>query len=204
MRRQALANLKEYEVLMTDGHFDYGNGFHGPVYLNPHRIFCRPSLIWRFAQDLIDVLPDTLQVDIIPREAPFEYQEGPSPRKINGLYYLVYARGLDLELIRMLHRAPPLDRLPDRTILLDLDPAVGLDRARRRNDDLGLSQAEGRFEREGSRFHERVREGYLSLAESEPFRFRIVAAEGSTEAVESRVADLLSDLFPSLDDEEPS
>jgi orotate phosphoribosyltransferase len=60
MRRQALANLKEYEVLMTDGHFDYGNGFHGPVYLNPHRIFCRPSLIWRFAQDLIDILPETL------------------------------------------------------------------------------------------------------------------------------------------------
>ena len=52
--------MKEYEVLMTNGHFDYGNGFHGPVYLNPHRIFCRPSLIWRFAQDLIDVLPDTL------------------------------------------------------------------------------------------------------------------------------------------------
>jgi orotate phosphoribosyltransferase len=60
LRRQALANLKEYEVLMTDGHFDYGNGYHGAVYLNPHRLFCRPSLIWRFAQDLIDVLPDTL------------------------------------------------------------------------------------------------------------------------------------------------
>ena len=62
MRRQALANLKEYEVLMTNGHFDYGNGFHGPVYLNPHRIFCRPSLIWRFAQDLIDVLPEALVI----------------------------------------------------------------------------------------------------------------------------------------------
>jgi orotate phosphoribosyltransferase len=59
-RQQALANLKESEVLMTNGHFDYGNGFHGPVYLNPHRIFCRPSLIWRFAQDLIDILPEAL------------------------------------------------------------------------------------------------------------------------------------------------
>ncbi|HLP07857.1 MAG TPA: family 43 glycosylhydrolase [Opitutaceae bacterium] len=47
-------------------------------------------------ENLTEVLPGTLREDVIPREAPFEYQEGPSPRKINGLYYLVYARGLDL------------------------------------------------------------------------------------------------------------
>ncbi len=39
-------------MLMLDGHFDYGNGYHGRVYLNPHRIFRQPSLIWRLAQDL--------------------------------------------------------------------------------------------------------------------------------------------------------
>ena len=60
VRPQALANLQEFEVLMLDGHFDYGNGFHGRVYLNPHRIFRQPSLIWRFAQDLIDVLPESI------------------------------------------------------------------------------------------------------------------------------------------------
>ena len=58
--RQALTNLQEFEVLMLDGHFDYGNGFHGRVYLNPHRIFRQPSLIWRFAQDLIDLLPESI------------------------------------------------------------------------------------------------------------------------------------------------
>ena len=40
---------------MIDGHFDYGNGYHGRVYLNPHQLFRHPSTIWRFAQDLIDV-----------------------------------------------------------------------------------------------------------------------------------------------------
>ncbi len=60
VRRQALQNLKDYEVLMVDGHFDYGNGYHGAVYLNPHRLFRQPSAIWRFAQDVIDVLPDTV------------------------------------------------------------------------------------------------------------------------------------------------
>src|SRR6185369_4627326 len=35
-------------------------GYHGRVYLNPHQLFRHPSTIWRFAQDLIDVLPAEL------------------------------------------------------------------------------------------------------------------------------------------------
>ena len=60
LRRQALATLQEFEVLMLDGHFDYGNGYHGRVYLNPHRIFRQPSLIWRLAQDLLEVMPESM------------------------------------------------------------------------------------------------------------------------------------------------
>ena len=45
---------------MLDGHFDYGNGYHGRAYLNPHGLFRHPSTIWRFAQDLIDVMPTDL------------------------------------------------------------------------------------------------------------------------------------------------
>jgi orotate phosphoribosyltransferase len=60
VRRQALLNLKDYQVLMVDGHFDYGNGYHGQIYLNPHKLFRQPSAIWRFAQDVIDILPDTV------------------------------------------------------------------------------------------------------------------------------------------------
>jgi len=45
---------------MLDGHFDYGNGYHGRAYLNPHALFRHPSTIWRFAQDLIDVMPTDL------------------------------------------------------------------------------------------------------------------------------------------------
>src|SRR5262249_60962460 len=45
---------------MTGGHFDYGNGYHGGVYLNPHQLFRHPSTIWRVAQDLIDLVPTEL------------------------------------------------------------------------------------------------------------------------------------------------
>ena len=57
VREKALKDLQQYEVLMLNGHFDFGNGYHGAAYLNPHQLFRYPSTIWRFAQDLLDVLP---------------------------------------------------------------------------------------------------------------------------------------------------
>ena len=63
LREKALEDLQLAEVLMLNGHFDFGNGYHGRVYLNPHQLFRHPSTIWRFAQDLIDVLPS----DIVQR-----------------------------------------------------------------------------------------------------------------------------------------
>lgn len=66
-RAQALQELQRHHVLMLDGHFDFGNGYHGTVYLNPHQLFRHPSTIWRFAQDLIDVLPASIidHVDVV-------------------------------------------------------------------------------------------------------------------------------------------
>jgi orotate phosphoribosyltransferase len=57
LKEKALKDLQQSEVLMINGHFDYGNGYHGRVYLNPHQLFRHPSTIWRFAQDLIDLMP---------------------------------------------------------------------------------------------------------------------------------------------------
>jgi orotate phosphoribosyltransferase len=57
IRDKALQDLQQFQVLMINGHFDFGNGYHGRLYLNPHQLFRYPSTIWRFAQDLLDVLP---------------------------------------------------------------------------------------------------------------------------------------------------
>ena len=62
LRQQALRQLEGLEVLMRNGHFDYGNGFHGRVYLNAHQLFRHPSTIWRLAQDLLDVIPSEVQL----------------------------------------------------------------------------------------------------------------------------------------------
>src|SRR3954470_6050423 len=60
LRQKAVKDLQDAGILMVDGHFDYGNGYHGRLYVNPHQIFRHPSTIWRFAQDLIDVVPGEL------------------------------------------------------------------------------------------------------------------------------------------------
>jgi len=63
IRQKAMEDLQRFEVLMLDGHFDFGNGYHGQVYLNPHQLFRYPSTIWRFAQDLIELLPAAMVED---------------------------------------------------------------------------------------------------------------------------------------------
>ncbi len=60
LQKQALQQLEQVEVLMRNGHFDYGNGFHGRVYLNAHQLFRTPSTIWRLSQDLLEILPGDL------------------------------------------------------------------------------------------------------------------------------------------------
>jgi orotate phosphoribosyltransferase len=62
IRTRALEDLRRFEVVM-DGHFDFGNGFHGACYLNPHQLFQYPSTIWRVAQDLIDLIPAQIIAD---------------------------------------------------------------------------------------------------------------------------------------------
>ena len=62
VRERAEEDLRRFKVVM-EGHFDYGNGFHGRLYLNPHQLFRSPATIWRVAQDLIDLTPPSLLHD---------------------------------------------------------------------------------------------------------------------------------------------
>jgi orotate phosphoribosyltransferase len=64
IRARALDEMRRHGVLMLDGHFDYGNGYHGRTYLNPHQLFRYPSTIWRLAQDLLDVVPPPMTASV--------------------------------------------------------------------------------------------------------------------------------------------
>jgi dTMP kinase len=114
------------------------------------------------------------------------------------LAYQGYGRGLGVERILELHRHPPLDRRPDRTLLLDLDPERSLERARRRNRNTGVDETDGRFEQERLEFHRKVRQGYLELAAAEPRRIRVIDAGGEVDEVATLIRQELLDLLPGL------
>ncbi|MDA8125984.1 MAG: dTMP kinase [Deltaproteobacteria bacterium] len=109
--------------------------------------------------------------------------------------YQGFGRGLDAKFVKSLNAFSSLSLVPDRTLLFDLSPEIGLARAKRRVTGLRPEAAEDRFEQEERAFHERIRKGYLTLAAAEPDRFRIIAAAGDLDTVRGEVRDQLECLF---------
>jgi len=87
--------------------------------------------------------------------------------------YQSFGRGIDREVIDTLNRHACQGVSPDLTLLVDCDPATGLERARRRIEATSGPREE-RFELEELAFHQRVRAGYRQLAADEPDRFMII------------------------------
>ena len=92
------------------------------------------------------------------------------------LAYQGYGRGVDLDELTLVNNMAIRGLWPDLTLLFDLDANVGLERARKRNQQEAIEQSEGRFEAEELDFHQRIRQGYLKLAEKYAYRYRLVNA----------------------------
>lgn len=112
------------------------------------------------------------------------------------LAYQGFGRLIELDRLRTLNDWATNALVPRLTLLFDLPEEAGLRRARSRN--AVAENDEGRFEAEDLRFHRRVREGYLALAEAEPKRFVRIDAEGSVDEVFARVNDELRRRAPGL------
>jgi dTMP kinase len=105
--------------------------------------------------------------------------------------YQGHARGIPLGHVDALNLAATGGLAPDRTIVLDVEPELGLTRA--------TTQGADRLESEDLAFHQRVRCGFLAIAAEEPDRVRVVDASGDVDSVAERVAASLADL-PQLAD----
>ena len=92
-------------------------------------------------------------------------------------------RGLDFDVLRRLCELAAGGLWPDATLVLDLEVEVGLARAVSRHAAEGTLAAEGRFEAESRAFHQRVRQGFIRLAEQYPERVSLVDASRPPTAV---------------------
>jgi dTMP kinase len=107
------------------------------------------------------------------------------------LAYQGFGRGLNLEFIKSLNHFSAAALAPDLTILFDLPVEVGLGRAIDRIAHIRGAPREDRFEREERAFHQKIRDGYLSLAKEEPGRFRVIDASQDVQAIHQEVCAMI-------------
>jgi dTMP kinase len=96
----------------------------------------------------------------------------------SSLAYQGYARGLGIEEVASINAFAIDGRMPALTLLFDVRPEIGLARIHRHN-----GREVNRLDLEGLSFHQKVREGYLKLADSNRDRIVIIDAEQEQEHV---------------------
>jgi dTMP kinase len=109
--------------------------------------------------------------------------------------YQGHGRGLDLDTISQLNRLATGGVEPKLTLLIDCPVEIGLGRALARIE-AGSGAREERFELESRLFHERVRQGYLSLVAAFPGRFVVIDGSGDVAQTERLVNEALSARIP--------
>ena len=100
----------------------------------------------------------------------------------SSVAYQGEGRNLGTDTVRDLSLWATRDLIPDLTIVLDVDPAVGLARVERPD----------RLEAEPLEWHSRVRQAFLEVARAAPQRYLVLDATSSPEALAELVAQAVS------------
>ena len=106
------------------------------------------------------------------------------------LAYQGFGHGTDRTRLDVLYAMVGEGLQPDLTVILDLPVDVGLGRAGHRGGD------EDRYERMGRDFHDRLRRGFLTIAEENPARCAVVDATADATSVHAAILSALSDRLP--------
>ena len=100
--------------------------------------------------------------------------------------YQGYGRQLDLNRIKMLNDIAVNGLRPDLTIVFDIDIETSMQRVGKTKD---------RMESAGMDFFNRVREGYLEIAKSEPERVKVINSSDTIENIHNQVVSLVESLM---------
>ena len=106
----------------------------------------------------------------------------------SSLAYQGFARGIGIDEVYNINMFAIDNQLPDLTILLDIDPEVGISRIMKQREN-----EVNRLDLEGLSFHKKVHEGYQILKEKYPQRFTIVDGNKSKDVVFETVYKIVKD-----------
>lgn len=96
--------------------------------------------------------------------------------------YQGYGRGLDIRMVKRLHRVATGDCIPDLTLVFD----VSLKMARSR-----LGRSRDRLESQSKAFFSRVRNGFLQIAKTESRRVKVIDSSRPVDEVSADVEKLI-------------
>ena len=98
--------------------------------------------------------------------------------------YQGYGRGIPLDVLERLNAFVCSECMPALTLILDLPVTAGLQRANKRR---GVVEKPATFEAEAVDFHERVRAGFLAVANAQPERVCLIKADRPVEVVHREI-----------------
>lgn len=91
---------------------------------------------------------------------------------------------LEEDFMASLERVAINDIVPDLTIILDLDPEIGLARANERRNS---ATSADRYEKENLAIHQARRKAFQAIAAAEPLRCRLIAADGAPDEIHAMI-----------------
>lgn len=106
----------------------------------------------------------------------------------SSIVYQGKGRGLGIENIRDINDFATMGLKPDLTILLDIDPEIGIERAK------SVKEAD-RLEQEKIDFHRIVYDGYKELVQMYPERIKVVDSSQSIEEVSKGIEHILNKIL---------
>lgn len=112
-----------------------------------------------------------------------------------SLAYQGYARGLGVDVVRRVNEVATRGIVPDLTVMLDIEPALGVERARHTQGKEGRQGRGDRLEQEDLAFFQRVREGFLKIATEERARVRLIDGGRTPEVVHADVVRVVDELL---------
>lgn len=110
----------------------------------------------------------------------------------SSLAYQGFARGLGIDEVLTINQFAIEDMMPRMTFYFDLDPKTGLERIHKNN-----GREVNRLDLENIEFHQKVREGYLLLADRYPERIVKIDASRSLQQVFEEAKSKLNEMIPS-------